>query len=308
MTNKELISSFWTTLFDPEDRTCFALNKFGTSLSNVSSARIDVPRYRDLQYFSINAMEGDSRADLNVTKHRNILVEFDKIPLDEQLKVVQRMGLPYSTRVFSGSKSFHFIISLEEPLRDRDIYDFSVEWIYNILEPHGVDTQTSNPSRFSRVPGGTNQKEHKVLDDEGNVVLEDGKPKLKIMYSEQKLISVGPRVPNETLEAWLLSHPEHQPIPMIYERIIILSDHAAPHLLTPWTKHLLANGINNGKRNAEVFKMGFDFVKCGFTCEEAVSYFAQNAKQLGDFTLAEAEAAIKSAYKTFHRRQGHDRY
>lgn len=306
--NQEKISSFWTTLFNPNDKTCFGLNKFGTSLSNVEAAKVDAPRYRDLQYFAINSMEGEGRADANVTSHRNFLVEFDKIPREEQMKAVKKLGMPYSTVTFSGSKSLHFIISLEEALLNRNVYDFAVEWLYNILTPYGVDTQTSNPSRFSRVPGGTNEKIKYKLGEDGKPLKEaNGKSVVdEIIYSQQKLLEVVGRVPNNTLQDWLLLFPDHQPVPITYDQVKVLSDKADPSLLPNWTKYLLEHGINNGKRNSEVYRMGFDFITAGFNLEEAISYFSQHAKQLGDFTLGEGAEALTSAYKTYMRRQGND--
>lgn len=301
ITNLPLISKFWTTLFDEGDITCLARNKFGTQLFNVKAADPSHPIYRELQYFSICPMKGDGRADDNVTKYRNFLIEFDNIPLEEQIKGVKKVGMPWSTMTFSGSKSFHFIISLETPLVDRDVYDFVVEWIYNILTPYGVDTQTKNPSRLSRVPGGTNEKEMPIFDEEGKKVLENGKPKLRLMYAEQKLMKVQGRIKNEDLENWLLAHPECRPSPAVYDRTVVLSDHADPTMLSSWTRHLLENGIHNGKRNAEVFKMGFDFIRCGFSLEEALAYYQNNSHQ-SDFSMSEVETAITSAYKTHQRR------
>jgi hypothetical protein len=273
-------------------------------LFNIAAADPNHPIYRELQYFSVNPMKGDGRADDNVTKYRNFLIEFDKIALEQQIKGVAECGMPYSTATFSGSKSIHYIISLEEALPNRELYDFVVEWIYNILEPYSVDTQTKNPSRFSRVPGGTNEKIYYQVDESGQQIedkrgypIEDHRS-----YLEQKLLKVNGRVPNDKLQAWLLAHPECQPKPKVYDRTTKLSDTADASLLSNWTRHLLANGIHNGKRNAEVFKMGFDFIKCGFSLEEACSYFCQHAKNLGDFTIGEAEMALQSAYKTYARR------
>ena len=40
----------------------------------------------------------------NVRVLRNFLIEFDKMPLEEQRGYMDRLGIPYSAVVFSGSK------------------------------------------------------------------------------------------------------------------------------------------------------------------------------------------------------------
>ena len=48
--------------------------------------------------------------------------------------------------------------------------------------------------------------------------------------------------------------------------------------------------------------MAFDFIKCGFGYDDAISYVMEHAQHLGDFPSKEIESAFGSAYKTYARR------
>lgn len=184
-----MLNSFLNTLFDPGDYTCFARTAKGTHVYPVFNTDFD-----GVQYFSINALDGHRdhapqqawheahkprRANANVTKYRNILVEFDNLSLDMQLAHVATIGLPYSTCVYSGGKSYHFIISLEQPLDGGSLeYAALVERVYAVLPQS--DRACRNPSRLSRFPG----------------FLRDG-------TTEQTLKEVRGRIPYAELDAWL---------------------------------------------------------------------------------------------------------
>lgn len=267
------LEEYFKTLFDDEDYTCVSDSAFGNSLFPMAGAD-DVDE--KLQYISINPMRGDSRADANVTTFRNFLVEFDGIPLEDQMHYIKKIGMPYSTATFSGNKSVHFIISLEDPLQSREEYDFCIRWIYNILGPT-VDRQNKNPSRFSRIPGGTNAKTR----------------------NKQSLLKVRGRIENDVIESWLLNHPEAKPDSIMSRKETVkLSASAEPALLSNWTNYLLNFGVYSGKRNQTFYQMGFDFIKAGFSLEEAYSYIIQNAQDLGDFSTGEIFTCLKSAYRS----------
>jgi hypothetical protein len=143
-------------------------------------------------YFSINPMR-ERRADSNVTCYRNILFECDRMDLTEQRERTLSSGIPFTTQVYSGGKSFHFIISLAQPCKDRADYNKLVQRIYRALKASAgldVDRACRNPARFSRVPG------HR-RDATGHI---------------QELIYTGERVQREILESWLDSHcPPERP-------------------------------------------------------------------------------------------------
>src|ERR1700678_1759888 len=171
---------FLVTLFDAEDCTCFSATPRGTDIFAFSYGINNV----NAAFFSINPMDSSkTRADSSVIKYRNILVEFDKMPLNQQDRYVTEIKMPFSTAVFSGSKSVHYIISLEEPLADEQIYRSMVKRVYKAVGEDKVDVSCKNPSRFSRMPG--------------HIRLDTGK--------EQELLTVKSRVPLSTLESWLES-------------------------------------------------------------------------------------------------------
>lgn len=144
------------------------------------------------EFFVINPIR-EGRSDSNVTAHRNILVEIDDMSLRDQVKHLKELNMPFSTMVYSGGKSFHYIISLEEPLSNKEIYEFLVRWIYNIIasiDPNKyADTQNKNPSRLSRFPNA-------IREETGRL---------------QKLIYLKGRVKTDDLLSWLKLFPQCKP-------------------------------------------------------------------------------------------------
>lgn len=116
------------------------------------------------------------RADVNVTAFRSFLFEMDSIGLKDQLKILEASGIPFSSIVYSGGKSYHAIVSLEDCLfgdliedecgdkakeykriwkRLRAKIDYEGQRIGIALPKHAksfVDSSCQNPSRFTRMP------------------------------------------------------------------------------------------------------------------------------------------------------------
>lgn len=148
---------FLALLFDPDQQTCFAKDAKGWSVK-------PAPEVGDI-FFSINALSPivdtnpteswhrhdlPRRADHNVICHRNFLLEIDNMPLNQQIAYVEASKLPVSAITFSGSKSYHFIISLEEPINSSE-YAKLANGLMRLLP--AADKSTKNPSRLSRLPG-----------------------------------------------------------------------------------------------------------------------------------------------------------
>jgi hypothetical protein len=111
------------------------------------------------------------RADLNVTRFHNFLFEMDGRPLTDQLeilKTIQAAGVKLASIVYSGGKSYHAIISLEEPLNAsphtfEGLTAYKATWDALALKLSSLagfksnifDSACKNPSRLSRFPGYT---------------------------------------------------------------------------------------------------------------------------------------------------------
>lgn len=132
---------FLSKLFEPNERTCYAPNAFETALW-------PAPTQHDL-FFCINALSGP-RSDANVQSYRNFLLEIDSMPLPQQIDLVTKR-LPVTSIVYSGGKSYHFIISLQEPMQTEADYRRVWRGLYEAIPE--ADKSTKNPSRFSRLPG-----------------------------------------------------------------------------------------------------------------------------------------------------------
>jgi hypothetical protein len=184
---------FYNVLFDKDDKTCFSdYSEIGSwdgtkpTLAGPYKTNVeyfDIPRFQKLEYFVINPMH-TARNKNNVTKFRNFLVEIDNMSIPDQKKKIKEFLMPYSTAVYSGGKSIHFIISLEEPLRDIDEYKTMVNKIYDamgIKVDKNVDPSCKNATRFSRCPNSIRVKYNAV----------------------QHLLKVNARIPNQVLLDWL---------------------------------------------------------------------------------------------------------
>lgn len=133
---------FLRTLFDQDDRICFANYPYETALSKFPKEHKSSP------YFSINALQ-NARSDANVTKHRTFMLEFDTLPLDEQLKRLRNSDVPLSAIVYSGGKSYHAFIVLADPVSANEYANIAKR--LHLALP-GVDPSTKNPSRLARLP------------------------------------------------------------------------------------------------------------------------------------------------------------
>ena len=178
MTNED----FYNVLFESDEYTNFVsvINDKATGATPVFGVRPVGHRF-----FSINALLKDkTRKDIHVKSYRNFLFEMDKTPLEEQIPIFKAAKFPFTTVVFSGGKSYHFILSLETPLQERVQYDAIWKACAAVLKKFGgeADKATKNPTRLSRCPG---------------VLRENGQ--------EQTLKAVTRRIPNAELFQWLES-------------------------------------------------------------------------------------------------------
>ncbi len=179
------VYNFLEVLFDDGQVTCYTDTPYGYKLKSE-------PAPSDL-FFCINALHPSldlnptkdwhnrnqpRRADCNVVCYRNFLIEIDNMELDKQIDYVKSL-VPVSTIVYSGSSSYHFIISLEAPLLDYQSYMNLSKRIQLLVKE--ADPACKNPSRLSRLPDSTRPDTNK----------------------EQSLVYVGSRISVNALESIL---------------------------------------------------------------------------------------------------------
>lgn len=97
----------------------------------------------------------------SVAAYRNVLVECDTLPKDEQLQLMLNIFWGKGTRmdgmlraiVDSGNKSYHCIVRVES--RSRQDYAVDAQFIYDVCDHNGllVDRKCANPTRLTRFPG-----------------------------------------------------------------------------------------------------------------------------------------------------------
>ncbi len=155
----------------------------GDQFANSVHDRVLAPRGPFVCVNELNA--GTTRSDENVACFRNFLIEIDTIPLDKQAKYIEQLALPYSAAVYSGGKSIHYIISLEEPCANvkeyRELASFLIDDIVTLS-----DKNNKNPSRFTRTP-------NYVRPDTGRV---------------QEVLDLRKRVTNEELAKFLAPYAQ----------------------------------------------------------------------------------------------------
>lgn len=275
------LHTFFNTLFDPGQALCLAKHSKGTKVYDLSAV-FDI---KWANFFTINALhptmdlnpteeyhsaDKPRRADHNVVCYRNILVEMDSVALDKQEEFIEKIGMPYSTSVYSGGKSIHYIISLVTPVTADELRTLS-DRVYNALGGRTVvDTSCKNPSRLSRFPDA----------DRDGV--------------KQDLLEVKGRVENDTLIQWLNSKLGPEVKKSQFNKSSYKGDFkAGTGTLNGFTLHLLMFGAEEGQRNSQLFKAACDFAKCGYEREDAIQRLGRKL----DLPQDEIVRTVKSAYR-----------
>lgn len=149
--------------------------------------------YEKGAYIAVNAAKqvNINKTSENVFVLRNFLIEFDKLPLEEQIPFMKKLNLPYSACVYSGGKSYHFIISLKEPLyhhvgelKSNGLLQYKdIFYRIHFLCEEKNDRACSDPARFTRFPNairsGSVQQVVEISDRVDNTELFD------IIYSPE---------------------------------------------------------------------------------------------------------------------------
>lgn len=92
------------------------------------------------------------RGNQNVLTHRYAVVEFDALPITDQLAFWCGVNLPVAALIDSGGKSIHGWLKVEAS--GPSGWDADVRPLFKTrLTPLGVDGACANPARLSRLPG-----------------------------------------------------------------------------------------------------------------------------------------------------------
>jgi hypothetical protein len=203
------------------------------------------------------------RADANVSTYRNILLEFDKGTIDEQLAYITDLGIPYSNIVYSGGKSLHVTICLMTDLGSKDAYDALVRRIYAKVPK--ADQSTKNCSRFTRLAEATR---------------DNGK--------HQTLRRCLGRVSLAKLDEWLGPpplelKPPYKPTPNNYR------------LLKGTTLFFLAHGAEEGSWNQQLFLAALDMFRSGYSKSEVFDRLEHVTGHLDSKDQSTIRSALKVA-------------
>lgn len=225
---------FLDTLFYPGEHTSFSSNVKATNVRSIDT------NPKSSNFLCINPLDpaNNSRADSNVTAYRNFLVEIDQGTVVEQGKVVHDAGLPYSTAVFSGNKSIHFIVCLKESLADKDEYKAYAKAI--VAKIAGADKAVTNPARLSRFPGVTRSDTGKI---------------------QTEIINKGKKITKAVLDEWL------GPIHSIASQVDSEDDGwtEVNSIIYPTTNSFLLHGAPDGEFNNGLIKCAFNLRDAGFS-------------------------------------------
>ncbi len=294
---KETTKQFLKLFFDPGETICISPNQFsydsilqeslnsGIELKGVSAKGpySTFVKEQDLNLIAINPISG-KRNDDNVTSFRSFLIELDDGPLDEQSKYIEESGLPYSICVFSGNKSLHYGVVLDDPAINIDTWRYVNQWILNILEK--ADQQTKNPSRCIRFPD--------------NIRLDwDVDKKKMIIRKKQSLEEIKNRISQETLNIWLNKFPEAMP-QKVFKKTIFDPNNKPNLKDMPKFFWEMLEALKEGEqesRNASWFQVSCVMAKKNFEIDYTLNFLEQYYNEESDFRRREWETCIKSAFK-----------
>lgn len=239
-------------LFNEGEWIVLGKTKYDVNSQPIADLPADKSGY---QFFTLNPiMEGKTRADKHVKVFRNFLVEFDGLTLEEQKQEIVESGLPWATITFSGGKSYHCVISLQDPCKNEEEYRELVTWIYDAM-PH-ADPSCKNPSRFSRIEGGINAS---TCTKQGGI------------YACRP----GERITQKELIAWLETKcPKPQPqkdadLVLLSDDFLKIQKKGIRGKLHGATERFIKTGGRKGTRHRNLFVSACNLRDCFYTLEEA---------------------------------------
>lgn len=274
---------FLKLLFNANEEICVQDSKFATHsvpleevLGNEVKLVAKDPKYSrvvntdNLLLVALNPIRG-SRADDKVTNYRSFLIELDVGTLKEQIKTIEHLKMPFTAQVFSGNKSIHTVITLDEDLNNETEYRMIAKWIFAIVTT--ADDKCENPSRCVRIP---------------DAYREPGK--------QQKLVRLNRRISHKELFAWL-NRWQHL-TPKLKPKREIPEGEGDYDKLSTWAKYQFKNGIEfKTGRNQTWYALAYDFALAGYSEDQTIQELSKYYKEERDFKEKEWLGAIASAFK-----------
>lgn len=253
----------------PTQESC-AKREIEFSPENFDKAHTD-----DLLLVALNPIKG-YREDANCIKYRNFLIEMDYGDLTEQLIYARKMELPYSAVIFSGNKSLHFLISLDEDIPTEKQWRLIAEWILGIMT--AADQNTKNPSRQIRIPGAYREpgKQQQLYDWKGATTIAE-------------------------LKEWLAKHPGAKPVIPVKRAVSTKPDLTK---IKSWAKKRLENGLDAKQgRNKQWFAIACEFALAGVSEDDTIDILSEFFTPERTFKEREWKTSIKSAFKYVYARK-----
>ena len=195
-----ITEDFYKCLFDEGEQTVFGNTIYETKPTLID--RMGPAVKEKNEFFVINPITpGKTRSIAGVQHFRNFMFEIDNdesgdvVPLEKQKEIITAAELPWSTCVYSGGKSLHWIVSLQQPVSDAVEYRMWWKMMETILNKTAqtlgynikFDSNVKDPSRFSRAANAQRR-------------IKPGTNKL------QNLVSVRGRQSNEDIIKWFTSN------------------------------------------------------------------------------------------------------
>lgn len=279
------LQSLLNLMFDEGETVCSSPTVYATPSKNQSEVSSDDA------FLTINPISGFRRV-ADVTAFRSFLVEIDPKNWDQvdehqrsqlleyQKEYVRNSGLPYSASIFSGNKSFHFLIVLTEPFRTHEEYKLHFQWLANVLNE--VDAQTGNAIVGVRVPGHFRCETEKL----------------------QRLDTIKNRVTREEFLAFLQRHPEARPLerkvlPNVERRAsdypVFVPREGEYGRLSQRTSFFLQAGAQQGEWHREFTLAVKDLKAQNYTIEEAEALLAD----IGGFLDEKSIKQLRYGYENF---------
>jgi hypothetical protein len=111
-------------------------------------------------YLNVTENHTTPRSNDNVAELRSLIFEFDDTPLEHQKELAEKG--PVARAVFSGSKSVHCKVILQNPAETIEEYKYWWNLLNEDYFERRADKQCSDPCRLTRCPGAVHARTGKV--------------------------------------------------------------------------------------------------------------------------------------------------